>query len=194
MAATLEPPASVGGFPFMAGDDLKLDISFSNSRGSFPYIAAAFAALAIVGIVVVSTTDVTSKLLPMDPAYANVLIPTVADGSMPLSLQTLNQKADDKTLTVDGTVINRTASTITGLLAVIQVKDKFTLPGATVEVPVEPAELASMATGKFQTTITLGENGLGGYDLQFKLPNDGPFVPHKDDHPLEPVPEIKKTK
>lgn len=194
MASTLEPPASVGGFPFMAGDDLKLDTRFSDSRGSFPYIAAAFAALAIVGIVIVSTTDVASKLLPMDAAYVNVLIPTTADGSLPLSLQTLNQKADDKTLTVDGTVVNRTESTIMGLLAVVQLKDKFTLSGPTVEVPVEPAELASKATGKFQVSITLGEKGLSGYDVQFKLPNDGPFVPHKDEHPVEPVPEKKKTR
>jgi hypothetical protein len=130
----------------------------------------------------------------MDAQYLDVLVPTVADGSPPLSLQTLTQKADDKTLTVEGTVMNRTDSTITGLLAVVQVKDKFTLPGPSLEVAVEPAELASKATGKFQATITLGENGLSGYDLQFKLPDDGPFVPHKDDHPLEPAPEIKKTK
>ena len=90
--------------------------------------------------------------------------------------------------------MNRTESTITGLLAVVQVKDKFTLPAQTVEVPVEPSELSSKATGKFHITVTPGENGLGGYDIQFKLPNDGPFVPHKDDHPLEPVPTIKKTK
>jgi hypothetical protein len=178
----------------MAGDDLKLESRFSDSRGSFPYIAAAFAALAIVGIVIVTTTDVASKLLPMNDAYRDVLVPTTADGSMPLSLQTLNQKADSKTLTVEGTVMNRTESTIKGLLAVVQVKDRFTLPGPTVEVPIEPAELASKAIGKFQTTITLGDNGLSGYDVQFKLPNDGPFVPHKDEHPLEPVPEIKKTK
>jgi len=177
----------------MAGDDLKLDVSFSSSRGAFPYIAAAFAVLGIAGIVVVMTTDVAARLLPMDATYLDALIPTVPDGSMPLSLQTLHQSADDKTLTVDGTVMNRTESAITGLLAVVQVKDKFTLPGQTVEAPVEPAELVPKATGTFHTTIMLGESGLGGYDLQFKLPTDGPFVPHKDDHPLEPAPDIKKT-
>ena len=119
----------------MAGDDLKLEVSFSNSRGAFPYIAAAFAVLAIAGIVLVMTTDVAARLLPMDPAYLDVLIPTVADGSMPLSLRTLNQKADDKTLTIDGTVMNRTEATIAGLLAVVQVKDKFSLPAR----PADPA-------------------------------------------------------
>jgi hypothetical protein len=178
----------------MAGEDLKLDTRFSDSRGAFPYIAAAFAVLALVAIVVIATTDVAARLLPTDPRYVDVLVPTVADGSPPLSLQTLNQKVDGKTLAVDGTVINRTDSTLTGLLAVVQVRDKFTLPGQTVEVPVEPAELESKATGKFQTIVTIGENGVGGYDIQFKLPNDGPFVPHKDDHPLELTPVIKKTK
>jgi hypothetical protein len=178
----------------MAGNDLKLETSFSNSGGSFPYIAVAFAVLAIAGIVFVTATDIAARLLPMDVQYLAVLVPTVADGSPPLSLQTLTQKSDDKTLTVDGTVMNRTESTITGLLAVIQVKDKFTLPGPSIEVAVEPAELASKATATFHAAITLGENGLSGYDIQFKLPDDGPFVPHKDDHPVEQAPEIKKTK
>ena len=50
-----------------------------------------------------------------------------------------------------------------------------------------PAELASKATGTFHATIMLGEKGLSGYVIQFKLPEDGPFVPHKDDHPVGPV-------
>jgi hypothetical protein len=174
--------------------NLKLETSFSDSRGAFPYIAVAGAVLAIVGIVVVITTDVATRLLPMDPQYVNVLIPAVADGSPPLSLQTLTQKADDKTLTIDGSVLNRTESTITGLLAVVQVKDKYTLPAETVEVPIEPAELESEAKGTFHTTIMLGDKGLSGYDIQFKLSNDGPLVPHKDDHPLEPTLGIKQTK
>src|SRR5688572_20436896 len=173
----------------MAGDDLKLETSFSNSNGATPYIAVAFAVLAIAGIVYVTTTDIAARLLPMDAQYLDVLVPTVADGSPPLSLQTLTQKADDKakSLTVGGTVINRTESSISGLLAVIQVNDKFTLPAETVQVPIEPAELASKATGTFHATIMLGEKGLSGYVIQFKLPEDGPFVPHKDDHPVGPV-------
>jgi hypothetical protein len=171
--------------------DLKLETSFSDSRGSLPYIAAAFAVLAITGIVLVMTTDIAARLLPMDAQYLNVLVPTVPDGSPALSLQTLTQKTDGKSLTVDGTVMNRTESSIAGLLAVIQVKDKFTLPGEPVEVPIEPAELDAQEIGAFHTVIPIGGNGLGGYDIQFKLPDDGPFVPHKDEHPLQPSPEIK---
>jgi hypothetical protein len=178
----------------MGEPNLKLETSFSSSRGAFPYIAVAVAVLVIAGIVAVMTTDVAARLLPMNPQYVNVLVPAAADGSAPLSLQTLTQKTDNKTLTIDGSVMNRTDSTITGLLAVVQVKDKYTLPGETVEVPVEPAALESQATGTFHTVIAIGEKGLAGYDIQFKLPNDGPFVPHKDNHPLEPTPEIKPAK
>jgi len=178
----------------MGKRDLKLETSFSSSRGALPYIAIAGALVALAGIVVVMTTDVAARLLPMDPRYVNVLVPTVADGSPPLSLQTLTQKSDNKSLTVEGSVLNRTDSTISGLLAVVQVKDRYTLPGEIAQVPIEPAELESQVKGKFRATIMVGEKGLSGYDIQFKLPNDGPFVPHKDDHPLELTPQIKPTK
>ncbi len=177
----------------MGKPNLKLETSFSSSRGAFPYIAVAGAVLLIAGIVVVMTTDVAARLLPMDPSYVNVLIPAMPDGSPPLSLQTLTQKTDNKALTIDGRVLNRTDSTLTGLLAVVQVKDKFTLPADTVEVPIQPAELESQATGLFHTTIPIGDKGVAGYDIQFKLPGGGPFVPHKDDHPLELTPEIRQT-
>jgi hypothetical protein len=129
----------------------------------------------------------------MDENYRNVFVPTMADGSHPLSLKTLQYKEDPRarTLTLEGTVMNRTDSTISGLLAVVQVKDRFTLVAQTVEVPVDPAELDSHAIGKFQTVVTYGENSLGGFDLQFKLPDDGPFVPNMDERPPEPALEIK---
>jgi hypothetical protein len=184
----------------MAGDDLKLETRFSGSRGAFPYVVVALAVLGILGIVVVTTTDVAARLLPMDENYRNVLVPTVADGSLPLSLKTLHHVEDKKarTLTLDGTVTNRTDAPIKGLLAVIQVKDRFTIVAQTVDVPVEPAELVSQGAGKFQTVITWGDNGMGGFDIQFKLSPDGPFVPHVDERPAEPtsepVPSIKINK
>lgn len=170
--------------------DLKLETRFSSSRGAFPYVAAAFAVAGILGIVLVMTTGVASRILPMNDRYLDSLVPTVADGSPPLALQTL--ATDEKSLTIDGTVMNRTESTIAGLLAVIQVNDRYTLPAQMIEVPVEPAELASKAVGKFHTTIVPGENGFGGYTLQFKLSSAGPFVPHKDERSSEPV-LIQKT-
>jgi hypothetical protein len=160
------------------------------------FILAGLAIAGILGIIIVTTTDVATTLLPMDENYRNVLVPTMADGSHPLSLKTLQYKEDPKarTLTLDGTVMNRTEATINGLLAVVQVKDRFTLVAQTVEVPVDPAELESQATGSFQTVVTYGENSLGGFDLQFKLPNDGPFVPNIDERPTAPALEIKINK
>jgi hypothetical protein len=177
-------------------EDLKLETRFSNPSASTRYIVAALAIAGILGIIVVTTTDVASALLPMDENYRNVLVPTMADGSLPLSLKTLQYKEDPKArnLTLEGTVMNRTDATISGLLAVVQVKDRFTLVAQTVEVPVDPAELDSQAIGRFQTVVTYGENSLGGFDLQFKLPNDGPFVPNMDERPPAPALEIKINK
>ena len=182
----------------MAQNDLKLETRFSKPSAAGKYTAVGLAVAVLIAIVVVTTTDVATRLLPMDEAYRDVLVPTVADGSQPLSLHTLNQKEDAKAgiLAIDGVVMNRTESAISGLLAVVQVNDRFTLPAQTVEVPVEPAELPSMAEGKFQTTVMIGQHGLGGYVLQFKLPNEGPFVPHLDERPPAPAPapEIKTKK
>jgi len=153
-----------------------------------PYVVGGVALAAIVAIVLTMTTGLAERLLPMEDKYLAVLVPRAADGSEGLSLQTLNQTSDNKTtLSVEGSVLNRTESTIAGLVAAVEVNDRFGLHAQTVNIPVEPAELASKAVGTFKTTVMLGENGLGGYTLQFRLGDDGPFVPHKDEHPSEPI-------
>jgi hypothetical protein len=119
--------------------------------------------------------------------------PAAADGSEALSLATLTHEEglDHKTLSVEGTVMNRTEKSISGLEAEIVVNDKYTLPVQTLKVPVEPAELAAKATASFHANFVLGETGLGSYSVQFRLPKDGPYVPHKDEHP-EPAPSEQK--
>jgi len=170
----------------MADDEIKFETRFSRSRGLFPYVAGILG-LAVLAVIVMLATGVGLEYLPFGQFFA-VRAPMAADGSPALSLTTLHHKDDDKSLSIDGVVMNRTDSTISGLIAVITVTDRFTLPAETVNIPVDPAELAANGTGTFQTTVTLGENGLGGYTVQFRLPNDGPFVPHKDDRPPEPPP------
>lgn len=91
----------------------------------------------------------------------------------------------EKTLTIDGKVANRTNRVISGLVAVIIVNDRFTLPSQTVNVPLNPPDLPPQGAATFHTMITLDEKGLGGYNVQFRLPNDGPYVPHKDERPPE---------
>ena len=166
----------------MADDDLKLETTFTNARSLFPYIAAGVAVAGIALIVLSMTTGIGSWLLPMDDRYLTVLIPAAADGSPGLSLQALEDDAKPKTLSIRGTVLNRTPYPINGLQVVIDVKDRYTLPVATVTVPLDPVELLSQKSGTFQAIIGV-EKELGGYSVRFKLPDDGPFVPHLDERP-----------
>jgi hypothetical protein len=118
--------------------------------------------------------------------------PAAADGSEALSLLSLSEKQEGKTVTIAGSVMNRTESPISDLMAVIKVTDNFTLPVATVNSPVDPAELGAKSMGTFQTSVTLGDHGFGGYSIDFRLRDDGPFVPHKDERPVEPSIEIQE--
>ena len=170
----------------MAGDEFKIEDRFSRSRGLFPYILGLIG-VAVLVVIMMIVTGIGVEYLP----YGEFLVaraPEAADGSEALSLQSLKHVTDEKTtLTVEGTVMNRTEDTISGLVAVIEVKDKFTLPVATVNIPVDPVDLEPNAIGTFQMTVMLGEHGLLQYSVVFRLPDEGPFVPHKDERPLEPT-------
>jgi hypothetical protein len=172
----------------MAGEDFKIEDRFSRSRGLFPYVVGIIGLVVVVVIVMILTGKGLSHL-PFGEYFA-VHAPTAPNGTEALSLQSLKHTTDEKTtLSIEGTVMNRTDRKISGLVAVIAVTDRFTLPVATVNVPIEPTDLEPMKIGTFNTTVMLGENGLGTYNLQFRLPNEGPFVPHKDDRPPEPIGE-----
>ena len=174
----------------MADDDIKFETRFSRSRGLFPYVAGILGA-AVAVLAFMYLTGIGRDRLPYSEYFA-VRAPTAADGSEALSLQTLKTTSDDKMVSIEGALTNRTDSPISGLVAVIAVTDKFTLPVQTVNAPIDPIDLGPKATGMFRTTVTLGENGLGGYTINFRLPNDGPFVPHKDERPPEPEPPSEK--
>lgn len=176
----------------MPGEEFKLEDRFSRSRGLFPYVAGILGVV-VVAVLVMITTGYGLQYLPFGEYFAT-RAPEAADGSEALSLQMLKTTTDEKTtLTVEGEVKNRTERAISGLQAVITVNDRFTLLFQTVNVPVDPVELAPGAIGKFQTTIMLGENGLGAYSVVFRLPNEGPFVPHKDERPPELPGEPKQS-
>jgi len=174
----------------MADKDLKFETRFSRSSGWGPVVAGIIGLLIIVGIVLTMTTGLADRLLPMQDSYLDVLVPSAPDGSEALSLRSLTQKSDKTSLAVEGTVANRTDAPITGLSAVIEFKDKYTLPFQTITVAVEPSPLDRGAVGAFRATAMAGANGLGGYSLQFRLPDEGPFVPHKDERPVEPTLEL----
>ena len=173
-------------------DDLQFETRFSKSRGLFPYV------LGLIGLVVfivlfMIVTGIGRDQLPFAEIF-KVHAPTAADGSEAISLQELQQIQTEKTLTIEGKVANRTDKVISGLVAVIAVNDQYTLPSQTVTVPLNPPDLQPKGTATFQTEVTIGEKGLGGYNLQFRLPNDGPFVPHKDERPIEEPKEPSETK
>ncbi|HZI51348.1 MAG TPA: hypothetical protein VFE29_05955 [Terriglobia bacterium] len=166
-------------------DEFNLETRFSKSRGLTPYIAGVLGAVVLV-LAFMYLTGIGRDALPYS-AYFQRRAPTAADGSEALSLQTLTFKADEKSISIEGTVGNRTDSEISGLQAVIAVSDKYSLPVQTVNAPVEPADLPSKGIGAFRTVVPLGEHGFGTLAIDFRLPDDGPFVPHKDERPLEPV-------
>ena len=168
----------------MAGEDFNLETRFSRARGIFPYVAGTLG-LALAVVVFMYLTGIGRDALPYSE-YFEVRAPEGPDGSEALSLQTLTHMTDEKTtLSIEGTLLNRTDATISGLQAVISVTDRFTLPLQTLNVPVDPVELPANGMGVFRTTVTLDEKGLGGFTINFRLPDDGPLVPHKDDRPLE---------
>jgi hypothetical protein len=174
----------------MADDDIKFETRFSSSRGLFPYVVGILGA-AVAVLAFMYLTGIGRSRLPYSELF-EVHAPTAADGSEALSLQLLKTAADDKMVTIEGTVMNRTDRPIHGLVAVLAVTDKFTLPVQTVNPPIDPVDLAPKATGMFHTTVMLGENGFGGYTVNFRLPDEGPFVPHKDERPPEPEPPSEK--
>ena len=177
------------------GDELNFETRFSKSRGTFPYIAGILGATVVV-LAFMYLTGIGREALPYS-AYFERRAPAAADGSEALSLQTLKHTIEPTMATIEGTVMNRTEDAIADLEAMIAVADKFTLPVQTVNVPVEPAPLPPMGTGTFRTTVPLGENGFGSFSINFRLADNGPFVPHKDERPdapppLEPEPQSEK--
>lgn len=164
-------------------DNFKIETRFSDSKGFFPYAAAIAAVLGIVLILLTMTTGIASRLLPMDDNYLAVLIPAAPDGSEALSLQTLEQQVEGKTVVVHGAVMNRTEHTITGLEAVLDIKDQYGIQLKVVTIPIEPADLAAAQTGTFDATATVEDRDIAGYSVRFRLPTEGPFVPHKDERP-----------
>jgi hypothetical protein len=169
----------------MPDNEFKLETRFTDSRGIMFYTAIGLAVAGIIGIVLTMTTDVAARLAPMDPNYLTVLIPKAADGAEPLSLKTLEHQGKDKSLSIKGTVLNRATVPITGLLAIVDVNDKYTLPAETATVPIDPVELPPNAVGTFEVMI-LSDKELGGFSVRFRLPDDGPFVPHKDERTEPP--------
>jgi hypothetical protein len=138
--------------------------------------------VAIAGVLFIfatMTTNVAAHLLPMSDDYLQAMIPPAPDGAEPIALTMLSQEFRDKSISVAGTITNRTRETMSNVLAVVQMQDTTGRFPQTVEVPVVPAELPPQGTGTFMTMATLQEKA-GGYIVKFRFA-DGPFLQHKDE-------------
>lgn len=149
------------------------------SRIDWRLAAAVIAGVLLVGIILVMSTNLASWVLPMDEEYLQILVPVAPDGAEPLSLKSLEHQVELKTISVKGFVLNRTNDAITDLLAVVTALDTTGRFGQTLEVPVEPAQIAAQGTASFSVTMTLQEKP-DSYSVKFRV-KDGPFVPHKDE-------------
>jgi len=161
-------------------EDFHLDLTFTGREYSKAIQITTYilVSLIIVFILATMTTNVAAYILPMSDEYLQVLVPQAPDGKEPLALKALDQTTTDNTLTVTGTVLNRTDFPVSGLLAVLNALDvKYNKQ--TAKVPLTPAEIPSQQTGSFQVTVTLPDQP-GQYSLEFRIP-DGPAVPHRDD-------------
>src|SRR5262245_62000560 len=157
---------------------MNLNLTCRITNYLFP-VSAAVAAVGIVLIILTMTTNLAAHLLPMSDDYLQIMIPTAPDGGEPLSLTALTPDINDKTISVSGTVMNRTDRPLSDVIAVVQLLDTTGRFPQTQEVPLMPPELQPQQTGTFMAMATLQEKP-GGILLKFRLA-DGPFISHKDE-------------
>jgi hypothetical protein len=161
-------------------EDFQIHLTFTGRDSTYPlWIAIGVAIGGIIFIVATMTTSVAAKMLPMTDDYLQAMVPVAPDGGEPLSLTALTHELNDKTISVNGSVMNRADREMSGLVAVIELLDTTGRFPQTHEIPVMPPDLQPMASGTFAVTATLQENP-GGYIVKFRF-EDGPFIPHKDE-------------
>jgi hypothetical protein len=161
-------------------DDFHIDMTFTGRDSNYVrWIAVAVAAVGIVFIIATLTTNVAASLLPMSDDYLQVMIPTMPDGSEPLALTMLMHEITEKTISVSGSVMNRSDQPVQNIIAIVEMQDTTGRFPQTQEIPVMPTELPPQATGTFMAMATLQEKP-GGYLVKFRFQN-GPFIPHKDE-------------
>ena len=160
--------------------DFHVDLSFSAKDTHKTYLIAGITAgVAILFIVLTMVTSFSTHLLPMEDEYLQVLVPIAADGAEPLGLKSLGHEINENSIVVRGTVQNRADFDVPGIMAVIEMQDTTGRFAQTVEVPLEPPDLAAQQIGSFMAGAILQQKP-AGYLIKFRLV-DGPFLPHKDD-------------
>ena len=163
-------------------NDFHIDLTFTGQKRELARpIGIAAAVIGIIFILATMTTGIAARLLPMTDEYLQAMVPALPDGSEPLGLTALTHDITEKTITVSGSIMNRTDQPMENLVAVFQMQDTTTRFPEMVTVPVMPANLQPKGTGTFMAMATLQQKP-SGYVLKFRFA-DGPFIPHKDDRP-----------
>ena len=161
-------------------NEYQLDMTFTGRQRNLARpIGIGVAIASVLFIFATMTTNVAAHLLPMSDDYLQAMIPSAPDGAEPLGLTMLSHEIKEKTISVTGTITNRTNEKLSNVLAVVQMQDTTGRFPQNAEVPVMPAELQPDAIGTFMTMATLQEKP-GGYIIKFRFA-DGPFIPHKDE-------------
>jgi len=161
--------------------DFQVDLTFTGRKFNYTRpIAIGAAIVGIIFIIATMTTNVAAKLLPMSDEYMQVMIPVAPDGGEPLGLTSLTHEIMEKTISVTGSVTNRSNQTMDGVIAVVEMQDTTGRFPQTQEIPLMPQSLPPQATGTFMAKATLQENP-GGYIVKFRFADGGPFIPHKDE-------------
>ena len=174
-------------------NDFHIDLTFTGRKTNF-YVRPIATGVAIAGVIFVlatMTTSIAARMLPMNDDYLQAMIPPAPDGAEPLALVSLTHEINEKSISVSGTVKNRTNEPVSSLLAVIEMQDTTGRFPQTQEIPVMPSDLQPQAEGTFMAMATLQEKP-GGYIVKFRFA-DGPFLPHKDERGATPPPEITVT-
>src|SRR5207247_8858534 len=97
------------------------------------------------------------------------MIPAAADGAEPLALTSLMHEIDGKTISVRGSILNRTAQSMSDVLAVVEMQDTTGRFPQTQEVTIQPMELAPQEVGYFAAMATLQVNP-AAYIVTFRFP------------------------
>jgi hypothetical protein len=160
-------------------NDFRVDMTFTGQQRDLRPYGIAVAAVGILFIILTMTTSVAAKMLPMSDAYLLVMIPPAPDGGEALSLTELKHDINEKTISVTGSVMNRTDQPMQNVLAVIQMLDTTGRFPQTQEIPVMPQDLPPHGTATFMAMATLQEKP-GGYIVKFRFA-DGPLIPHRDE-------------
>ena len=161
-------------------DDFQVDMTFTGrDRNYAQQIGIAVAAAGVVLIILTMTTNLGAWLLPMSDEYLQVMIPIAPDGGEPLGLTEVMHELQDKTISISGSVKNRSDQPMVGLMVVLDIQDTTGRFPQSQEIPLVPPDLEPQATGTFMTSATLQEKP-GGYIIKFRFV-DGPFIPHKDE-------------